>query len=107
MTVGAAVGSLVVAVISRRRSRSGDEASWTAAAPVALPVGAALGWLGPTYVGEGLATAALVWIVIRAVRHVRPPAAPDRVRGVLGIALASGVVVATVIAVAVGARAGT
>jgi leader peptidase (prepilin peptidase) / N-methyltransferase len=106
VTVGTAVATVVIAVTRRKRAGSGEASSWTAAAPVALPVGAALGWLGPLYAGEGLAAAALVWLVTRAVRRGRP-SAPGRVRGVCGLALASGVVVATVIAVAVGAGVGT
>jgi leader peptidase (prepilin peptidase)/N-methyltransferase len=106
VTIGAILATVVVAVARRSHTRSDETPSWTAAAPVVLPVGAALGWLGPAYVGEGLATAALVVLVTQAVRHLRRSAAPGRDPGMFGLALASGVVVAAVLAVAVGAGAG-
>jgi leader peptidase (prepilin peptidase)/N-methyltransferase len=106
VTIGASLATVVVAVARRQRNRSDDATSWTAAAPVVLPVGAALGWLGPASVGEGLATAAVVVLVTWAVRQLRSSAAPGRDPGMFGVALASGVVLATVIAVAVGAGAG-
>jgi leader peptidase (prepilin peptidase)/N-methyltransferase len=104
-------GGVVVAgalvVVANRPDADRGRAPWRSAAPVVLPVGAALGWLGPAYVGEGLAAAAVVVLVAPVVRHRHRSRAGEGVPGVLGLALALGAVVATVTAVAVGAGVAT
>jgi hypothetical protein len=92
--IGVAVAVALVVVASGRTS-------W---APVLLPVGAVLGWLGPAYAAVGLATAGAVVAVDRLTRRGRKR--PDADRVVMGLALASGAVVATVVAVALGAGVG-
>jgi hypothetical protein len=106
VVVGLAVAGTAVAVIRRRRPRPVEPSPWAAAA-VLLPAGAAFGWLGPVYAGAGLATTAVVLVAIALARPARQPKAGGPVRGVVGVALAAGVVVATVIAVALGAGVGT
>jgi leader peptidase (prepilin peptidase)/N-methyltransferase len=69
---------------------------WPAATPALLPVGAALGWLGPPYVVEGLAATVVVWVSGRLAQRLRP----GTHRGVLVLAFAVGVVVALATAVA-------
>jgi leader peptidase (prepilin peptidase)/N-methyltransferase len=106
--IGIAVaGVLIVATRTGRSTHEVETSPWIAAAPVLLPVGSALGWLGPAYVGEGLATAAVAMLVVGGLRHGRKALSPDADRGVLCLALAAGVVVATVVAVALGAGVGT
>lgn len=104
--IGVAVAGAVVAAGRSRRVPETAVASWRAAAPVLLPVGAALGWLGPAYVGEGLATTVAVLLTGRAARLWRTKSSPTDSRSVLGLALAAGALVATVVAVGVGAGAG-
>jgi leader peptidase (prepilin peptidase)/N-methyltransferase len=107
--VGVVTGAVVAGALvasTRRRTRV-DPAPWSTAAPVLLPVGAALGWLGPAYVGEGLASAAVVLLAVRGVRSARTSPSSGPSRDVLALALAAGVVVATAVAVAVGAGPGT
>ncbi len=106
LVAGVVVAAVLVALI-RRRTHSVEGSGWSTAAPVLLPVGAALGWLGPAYAAEGLAGAALVFLAARGVRPGPRSPSSGRGRGVLGLALAAGVVVATVVAVAAGAGAGT
>jgi leader peptidase (prepilin peptidase)/N-methyltransferase len=77
---------------------------WTSSAPVLLPVGAVLGWLGLASTAEGLATAAAVLVIDRLARGRQVSPDPDRV--VISVALASGAVVASVVAVAIGAGVG-
>ncbi len=98
-------GALVAA--TRHRPRRVDPSPWWAAAPVLLPVGAALGWLGPAYAGEGLAGTAVVLLALRGVRAAPASPSPGQGGAVLALALAAGVVVATAVAVAVGAGAGS
>ena len=98
-------GALVVA--ANRPGADRSRAPWRSAAPVVLPVGAALGWLGPAYVGEGLAAAVVVVLVAPVMGHRHRSRAGAVVPGVLGLALALGAVVATVTAVAVGAGVAT
>jgi len=106
--IGIAVaGVLIVATRTGRSTHEVRDISVVAAAPVLLPVVPALGWLGPAYVGEGLATAAVAMLVVGGLRHGRKALSPDADRGVLCLALAAGVVVATVVAVALGAGVGT
>jgi hypothetical protein len=102
--VGVAVAGAVLAVIRWRRANEDDPSPWWASAPILLPVGVALGWLGPVYAGEGLGTAVVVLLVAHGTRHGHPDS--DRPRSVMGLALAAGAVVATVIAVSVGAGVG-
>lgn len=98
--IGVAVAAAVVAVSVRR----------AAAASVLLPVGAVLGWLGPTSAAEGLATAAVVLVIARRIvargASRANSAGVEGPRRALALALAAGAVVSTVIAVAVGAGAG-
>jgi leader peptidase (prepilin peptidase)/N-methyltransferase len=104
--VGLAIGVLVaiVVIIAGRRLHLVEAAPWKGSVPVVLPVAAALGWLGPAYVAEGLATTIVALLVIRTFGRQR---VPDHHPGVLGAALAGGVVVATIVAVALGSGAGT
>ena len=106
LAIGMAVAGALNGVGTRRRSPQADSSSWTSALPVLLPVGAGLGWLGPVYAGEGLATAAVLLLVSAGVRRWRPPPSTDQRRGLLGLALAAGLVVAVAVAVGVGAGAG-
>lgn len=99
--IGVAVAACVIAV----------KTPWAASAPVLLPVGAVLGWLGPASAAEGLAVAVVVLVCARLVRTAisrpDPESRPGRERrSVLGLALACGAAVATVIAVATGAGVG-
>lgn len=103
LALGVAVAAALVAVSHRPRTRLVDPPSLFAGLPVLLPAGAALGWLGPAYVGEGLAAAVAVLLGIRVLRPSRPT---DPDRSVLGLALTAGVAVATVTAVALGAGVG-
>jgi leader peptidase (prepilin peptidase)/N-methyltransferase len=100
LAVGVGVATILGIVNHRFRARSTDAVPWTAAAPVLLPVGAALGWIGPVYGGEGLATIVVLLLAVGIVR-------PSHGRGLLGAALAAGAVVATVLAVALGTGVGT
>jgi leader peptidase (prepilin peptidase)/N-methyltransferase len=103
--VGAVFAAAVVAVSRRRRWRERTEpARWTDSTAALLPAGAALGWLGPAGVGEGLAAAAIVLLVARALEH--RPSTTRRGKSVLALALAIGVTVAVVTAVARGTGAG-
>ncbi len=104
--IGLSVAVVVAAalIVAGRRSRSVAADSWKGSLPVLLPVAAALGWLGPAYVAEGLASTVVAAFALQALSGRR------QLRGHgawLGVALATGVVVATVVAVAVGAGAGT
>lgn len=96
--VGVLVGVAVAAAIVAAKT------PWTASAPTLLPVGAVLGWLGPASTAEGLATTVVVLVVSRLAgrRKWSHDAAPD----VLGLALAAGAVVATVVAVVAGTGVG-
>jgi leader peptidase (prepilin peptidase)/N-methyltransferase len=115
--VGLAIGEGVAAVLvaaSRRfpphenEAASGNRtASWIAGAPVLLPAGAALGWLGPAYGAEGLGTAVVVYVVAGTIGRRRRSDSAVGDRRVLCLAVAAGVVVATGVAVALGAGAGT
>jgi FtsH-binding integral membrane protein len=107
VVVGVAVAGLLVALTRRRRAGEDDRSPLMVAAPVLLPVGAALGWLGPVYVGEGLAATVVVFVAASAMQRTHRSSKPDPGRVVVGFALAAGVGVALVIAVAVGAGAGT
>jgi hypothetical protein len=106
--IGTVVAGALALVAGKRSDQTGTN-PWTAAAPVLLPAGTALGWLGPAAAGEGLATTIVVLLVTVGARHKRPAGTADgrSSRGVLGAALVAGVVVATVVAVATGAGAGT
>lgn len=92
--IGVAVAAVLVAV----------KTPWAGSAPVLLPVGAVLGWLGLASAGEGLATAAIVLVAARSVGKSDGTEHP--VPEVLGLALAVGAVAATVIAIATGAGTG-
>jgi leader peptidase (prepilin peptidase)/N-methyltransferase len=105
--VGAAVGAVLVSVIVRRHTGKRDAGTWVAAAPMVLPLGVALGWLGPAYAAEGLGTSLVVLLAVRGLRHARSSTETASVGGVFGLALALGVVVATVLAVIAGAGVGT
>jgi leader peptidase (prepilin peptidase)/N-methyltransferase len=107
LALGVVVSAAVVAVARRQGGHQPSSPPWTAAAPVLLPVGAALGWLGPVYVGEGLATAVIVVLGVRSRPRAKTSSSPSTVGSVLGLALAAGAGVATLVAVAVGAGAGT
>jgi prepilin signal peptidase PulO-like enzyme (type II secretory pathway) len=119
VAIGAGVALVAVAAIRRFAPELGETSSrnearsWSSGAPVLLPAGAALGWLGPAYVGEGLGTAVVVLLVARTVGHgPRAGSAPadESAPGnqqVLCLAVAVGVLVATAVAVALGAGAGT
>jgi leader peptidase (prepilin peptidase)/N-methyltransferase len=103
--IGVGVAWILTAVVPRRPARVSDGSPWTSA-PVVLPVGAALGWLGPQYAAEGLAAGVVVYLVLTGIRRGRSALPTRTTRGVLGLALAAGAVVAVVIAVADGAGAG-
>jgi leader peptidase (prepilin peptidase)/N-methyltransferase len=106
VVTGVVVAGAIVGLVRQRGRRPVDPAAWTTAAPVLLPVGAALGWLGPAYAAEGLAATVVLLLVIRAARNARK-ATPSRPGGVVVVlAFTAGVVVATAVAVAVGAGAG-
>jgi len=107
VVVGSVVASVLVAASGRRRAQTVGTSPWMAAAPALLPVGAALGWLGPVAVGVGLATALVVLVAVRVAHHRRPSSAPGAVRGVLTLALAVGVAAATAAATAVSTGVGT
>jgi leader peptidase (prepilin peptidase) / N-methyltransferase len=83
-----------------------DHPSWTATAPVLLPVGVALGWLGPVYAGAGLGTTGVLVLAATGIRRRRDASKEHPVRGVWGVPLVVGVVVATVIAVGLGTGVG-
>jgi hypothetical protein len=100
LAIGLGVATILVIVNRRFGDRPTDDVPWTAVAPVLLPVGAALGWLGPAYAGAGLATIVVLLLAVGIVR-------PSRGSGLLGAALAAGAVVATVLAVALGTGVGT
>jgi leader peptidase (prepilin peptidase) / N-methyltransferase len=107
--IGLGVGIAVagtLALVASRHHRPAAPSSWVAALPVLLPVGAGLGWLGPTYGGEGLAATAVVLLLAWGLRRGRSSTAAGAGRGVVGLALAAGLVVATIVAVAAGAGAG-
>jgi leader peptidase (prepilin peptidase)/N-methyltransferase len=108
--IGVAIGTILAAALvalSRRpRNDRADPPAWVTAAPVLLPVGAALGGLGLASVAEGLGTSVVVVLVTRSLERGRTPTTPITYRGVLGLALAAGVAVAAVVAVAVGSGAG-
>jgi len=106
LIVGVVVSAAVVAGGHRTHVRPDDASSPMAALPVLLPAGAALGWLGPAYAAEGLATTVAVLLVARGARSVRGSGSTRSDRGVLGSALTAGVLVATVTAVAWGAGPG-
>jgi hypothetical protein len=91
-------------IVAGRRSRLVGADSWKGSLPVLLPVAAALGWLGPAYGAEGVATTVVSLLAIRAFSRRRQLGHQG---AWLGVALATGAVVATVVAVAVGAGAGT
>jgi leader peptidase (prepilin peptidase) / N-methyltransferase len=100
LAVGGVVATALVIVVHRYRAQADNPFPWTAAAPVLLPVGAALGWLGPAYGGAGLATIVVLLLTTGIVR-------PSRGAGLIGAALAAGAVVATILAVALGTGVGT
>jgi leader peptidase (prepilin peptidase)/N-methyltransferase len=106
VVAGMVVAALVVAATRLRRRTAVEPSPWMAGAPVLLPMGAALGWLGPRYVGEGLATAVVVLLVTHRVRQGRRSPSTGGGGGVLCLSVAVGVTVATVVAVAVGAGPG-
>ncbi len=106
VVIGAVVAGVIVGLVRRRGSRPVDPAPWRAAAPVLLPVGAALGWLGAAYAAEGLATTVVVLLVIRAARKASTTSSPRPGRAVFVLAFTAGAVVATAVAAAVGAGAG-
>lgn len=100
LAVGLVVATALVIVSHRFGPGSAETVPWRVTAPVLLPVGAVLGWLGPVYGGAGLA---LIVVLLVAVGIVRPIGG----RGLLATALAVGAVVATVLAVAFGSGVGT
>ena len=104
--IGLAIAVLAAAavMVGGGRSRRAGAESWKGSLPVLLPVAAALGWLGPAYVAEGVASTFVALLAIRAFSRRR---FPGHQGAWLGVALATGAVVATVVAVAVGAGAGT
>jgi leader peptidase (prepilin peptidase)/N-methyltransferase len=107
LVIAVAVAAVVVAGAERGNTKTIDAGSpgVVVAAPVLLPVAAALGWLGPVYLAEGLAVAVVLILVARIVQ-TRPSSSERRVRAVAASALAAGAVVATVLAVTVGSGAG-
>jgi hypothetical protein len=115
--IGAGVAVAVAAALvaaSRRvptaentKAAQNSGTSWMASAPVLLPAGAVLGWLGPAAVGEGLAAAVVVLLVARTVARGRSSGSANGGPRFVCLAVAAGVVVATAVAVAVGAGAGT
>jgi leader peptidase (prepilin peptidase) / N-methyltransferase len=105
--VGVAVAAALVGASRRFLTDENTAAWWIAGAPVLLPAGAVLGWLGPAYVGEGLGTAVVVLVAARTISHGPRSGAAAGGPGVLCLAVGAGVVVATVVAVALGAGAGT
>jgi leader peptidase (prepilin peptidase)/N-methyltransferase len=104
--IGLVIAVLAAAAVIEavRRGRPIGEDSWTGSLPVLLPVAAGVGWLGPAYVAEGLASTVVALLAIRAFNGQRGRGGQG---AWLGVALATGAVVATVVAVAVGAGAGT
>jgi leader peptidase (prepilin peptidase)/N-methyltransferase len=105
--VGVGVAAALVGVSRRYREAENKASSWMAAAPVLLPAGAALGWLGPAYVGEGLAAAVVVLLVARTVGPRQTSGSARGAAAFVCLAVGAGVAVATVVAVALGAGAGT
>jgi leader peptidase (prepilin peptidase)/N-methyltransferase len=106
MVIGVAVATALVGFTRRRHNAQVEPRSWADAGPVLLPVGAALGWLGPLAAVEGLGTTVVVLAVDRVVRDRRSTTSSDAGPSVVGFALAAGVVVATIIAVAVSGGVG-
>jgi leader peptidase (prepilin peptidase) / N-methyltransferase len=106
VAIGTVLASALVAMSRHPRHHQVDSPAWITTAPVLLPVGAALGWLGLASVAEGLGTTVVVVLVSRGLRHGRTSKGPSSAGGVLGFALAAGVAVAIVVAVAVGAGPG-
>jgi leader peptidase (prepilin peptidase)/N-methyltransferase len=106
VVVAVAVAGALVAVARPYTESRVEAPSWVAAAPVLLPAGTALGWLGPPSVGIGVATAAVVFLGARAIQRVRRTTSP-RAGAAICLALGAGVVVATVVAVTVGSGAGS
>jgi len=110
LALGVAASAALLAVSHRPRTRRVDPHSLLAGLPVLLPAGAALGWLGPAYAGEGLAAAVAVLLATMGAGALRPSRTSERDRNrnrsVLGLALTAGVAVATVTAVALGAGVG-
>jgi leader peptidase (prepilin peptidase) / N-methyltransferase len=101
--VAAAVIAAVVVVWTRHLAAK----RWAGAAPVLLPVGVTLGWLGGGYVGEGLAAAVLALAFIRVPSKTSTswPATGTAEAGTLALLLGATVAVAT--ALALGAGGGT
>jgi prepilin signal peptidase PulO-like enzyme (type II secretory pathway) len=108
--VGVAIGTVLAAglvVMSRHRRFQGvDSPDWISTAPLLLPVGAALSALGPAAAAEGLGTSVVVVLVTRGLQQRRASTTSLTTPVVFGLALAGGVVVAMVVAVAVGSGAG-
>lgn len=107
VVVAVVVAAALVGASRRYHGPQNKTPSWIAAAPVLLPAGAALGWLGPAYVGEGLAAAIVVLLVTGAVGGRRTSGSAPVVGGFVCLAAGAAVAVATVVAVALGAGAGT
>lgn len=109
VAVGVAVATVLVGITRRRSLLRRDLGLWTRQAPVLLPVGTALGWLGPAYAGIGLGAAVSVLVASRVARPVpvrTPGDTATTPRCLFGFALAVGVAVAVTVAVAAGSGAG-
>jgi leader peptidase (prepilin peptidase)/N-methyltransferase len=102
MLMGIALACALISAFRARRGRvDGVTTPWAL-----IPAGAAMGWVGPVGAAVGVATAAVVFVGLSALRAARPQREPSHQRTAVAVAAAAGSAAAVVSAFLAGSSIG-